>query len=391
MKTHLETKLTIEEICKGFVYSDTEGKGLYGWDGKLLIQPEYQRNYLYFEAKMEEAVIDSVLKDFPLGLIYFNKVGTDKYEILDGQQRITSLGRFMTNKFPYFDDTGKPHYFGKMPEEQQKKIKESALTIYICEGTEKEIKDWFKIINIGGIKLNQQEIDNAIYSGPFVTLAKEEYSNSQNSNIQKWSAYINAKVNRQEFLRKALEWVTKSSDDKDVEEYMSFHRFDTNIDELKAYFDAVIKWASDTFIDVFTEMKSVDWGRLYEKYHTQKYDPQEISNQVNNLYEDDAVKDKKGIFEYVLGGCENPALLEIRLFDESTKKTVFAKQQAVALKKGISNCPYCARGIGAMKTKMWKYQDMDADHVTAWSKGGATSAKNCVMLCKPHNQAKGNR
>ena len=227
MKTTLITDITIEQICKGFVYNELEGKGLFGLSGKLVIQPEYQRNYLYAKQKMEEAVIRSVLNGYPLGLLYFNKVGTDKYEVLDGQQRITSLGRFLTGKFPLIDDNGMPHYFSAMPDDQKKKINETPLTIYICEGEETEIKAWFKTINIAGIPLNHQEISNAIYSGSFVTKAKEEFSNSQNANIQKWSAYIKGDVLRQDYLRIALEWVTKSTDNDAVDAYMSKHRYDT--------------------------------------------------------------------------------------------------------------------------------------------------------------------
>ena len=174
MITTLRTDITIEEICKGFVYNELEGKGLFGLSGKLTIQPEYQRNYLYAKQKKEEAVIQSVLKGYPLGLIYFNKIGIDKYEVLDGQQRITSLGRFLTGKFPLLDTSGMPHYFGAMPDDQKNIINETKLTIYICEGTETEIKEWFKTINIAGIPLNKQEVANAVYSGPFVTKAKEE-------------------------------------------------------------------------------------------------------------------------------------------------------------------------------------------------------------------------
>ena len=166
MKPTLRTDITIGEVCKGFVYNEHEGKGLFGLSGKLVIQPEYQRNYIYEKQKREEAVIHSVLKGYPLGLIYFNKVGDDSFEVLDGQQRITSLGRFVAGKFSIFDAGGKPHYYNAMPDDQRKKFDETALTIYICEGEESEIKEWFKTINIAGIPLNKQEIANAVYSGP---------------------------------------------------------------------------------------------------------------------------------------------------------------------------------------------------------------------------------
>ena len=185
MKTTLKTDITIKDICDGFVYNELEGRGLYGLSGKLTIQPEYQRNYIYADGKRDVAVIESILSGYPLGLIYFNQTDDDKYEVLDGQQRITSFGRFVTNKFAVKDQNGMEQYFSGLDEEIQKKILEYPLTIYICEGEEKEIKSWFKTINIVGIPLNEQELLNAIYSGPFVTAAKEEFSNSQNANIQK--------------------------------------------------------------------------------------------------------------------------------------------------------------------------------------------------------------
>ncbi|MBR1559380.1 MAG: DUF262 domain-containing protein [Clostridia bacterium] len=391
MKTTLRTDITIEQICKGFVYNELEGKGLFGLSGKLVIQPEYQRNYLYAEAKMEEAVIQSVLNGYPLGLIYFNKVGTDKYEVLDGQQRITSLGRFITGKFPLIDDSGMPHYFDPMQDDLKKKIKETPLTIYICEGEESEIKAWFKTINIYGIKLNHQEIANAVYSGPFVTKAKEEFSNSRNAYIQKWSAYIKGNVSRQDFLRVALEWVAKSTDDDVVDAYMSKHRYDTDITELKTYFTSVIDWISGVFTDVETEMRGLEWGRLFETYHNTPYDPADVSAKVHALYADGAVKNRKGVFEYILGGCKDPRLLDIRVFEESTKKAVYTQQTDVAKTSGKSNCPLCAMGNDNNAKRIWKFNEMDADHVTAWSKGGATDISNCQMLCKTHNRAKGNK
>lgn len=386
-----ETALTIDDICKGFVYNEYEGKGLFGWNGKLVIQPEYQRNYLYSEAKMEAKVIESVLKGYPLGLLYFNKVDDNKYEVLDGQQRITSLGRFLTGKFDLIDDNGMPHSFLSLPGDKQTLIKETKLTIYICEGEESEIKEWFKTINIPGIPLNHQEVSNAVYSGTFVTLAKEEFSNSHNSNIQKWSAYIKGKVSRQQYLRTALEWVAKSSDDEIVDSYMCKHRRDTNIDELKSYFTSVIDWVSSVFIDVKDEMKGLEWGRLFEEYHSTAYNPQKVSELVHKLYGDSFVSERKGIFEYILGGCVDTKLLNIRVFEESVKKAVYTQQIDKAKKDETSNCPYCAIGSDNNSKRIWKYNEMDADHVTAWSKGGATDIKNCQMLCKTHNKAKGNR
>ncbi len=389
MKTTLKTNITVKEICDGFVYNELEGKGLFGLSGKLTIQPEYQRNYIYASdgGKREIAVIESILKGYPIGLIYFNQVSENNLEVLDGQQRITSVGRFVTDKFAIKDENGMEQYFGGMAKDKKAKILETKLLIYECEGTESQIKEWFRTINIAGVPLNLQELLNAVYSGPFVTLGKEEFSNSQNSNIQKWSAYVSGSANRQDFLECALDWVSKGN----IGDYMSSHRFDKNITELKKYFSSVIDWVSSVFVDVESEMRGLEWGRLYEAYHKKSYNPKKVSEEVQKLYGDPYVKNRKGIFEFILGGSTDTKLLEVRVFDEATKKAVYATQTAKAEKKGESNCPHCAIGHDANKEKIWNLSEMDADHVAAWSKGGATSIKNCEMLCKTHNRAKGNR
>jgi 5-methylcytosine-specific restriction endonuclease McrA len=387
MITTLKTDITVKDICDGFVYNELEGKGLFGLSGKLTIQPEYQRNYIYADGKKDVAVIESILKGYPLGLIYFNKVSDDVLEVLDGQQRITSFGRFVTNKFAIKDENGMEQYFSGIASDKQTKILETKLLIYECEGTESEIKEWFKTINIAGVPLNNQELLNAVYSGTFVTLGKAEFSNSQNSNIQKWSAYISGSVNRQAFFECALDWVSKGN----IGDYMSRHRYDTNITELKTYFNSVIDWVSTVFTDVESEMQGLEWGRLYETYHHKSYNPAKVSKEVQKLYADPYVKNRKGIFEYILGGSTDTKLLDVRVFDEATKKSVYSAQTAKAQASGKSNCPLCAVGHDANKNKIWKLSEMDADHVTAWSKGGATNVKNCQMLCKTHNRAKGNR
>ncbi len=388
MKTTLRTDVTVADICDGFVYNQLEGKGLFGLGGRLTIQPEYQRNYIYADGggKKEQAVIHSLLKGYPLGLIYFNTVAPDRFEVLDGQQRITSFGRYVTNKFAIMDN-GNPKYFDSLPADQQAMVLNSRLLIYECEGTESEIKQWFETINIAGVPLNAQELLNAIYSGPYVTLAKAEFSNSQNANIQKWSAYVKGSANRQEFLERALDWVSKG----DIGGYMSSHRHDNNVNELKAYFNSVIDWVSTVFVDVLPEMKGLEWGRLYEQYHGKSYDPQKMSGEVKRLAADPYVTSRKGIFEYLLGGSVDKKLLAVRVFDDRVKQVAYNQQTQAAEKKGVSNCPLCAIGDTTNKNRIYKFNEMDADHVSAWSKGGESSAENCQMLCKTHNQAKGNR
>lgn len=388
MKTTLRTDLTVADICDGFVYNQLEGKGLFGLGGRLTIQPEYQRNYIYAEGggKREQAVIQSVLKGYPLGLIYFNKVAADKLEVLDGQQRITSIGRFVTDKFAIMEN-GNPRMFSSMPKDQQTKINESPLLIYECEGKESEIKQWFETINIAGVPLNDQELLNAIYSGPFVTKAKEQFSNSQNANIQKWSAYIRGSANRQDFLAAALEWVSQG----EIGAYMSAHRHDKSINQLKTYFDAVIDWVSTVFTEVYPEMKGLEWGRLYEAYHDKPYNTAKTQAAVEKLMADDYVTNNRGIFEYVLSGSTQARLLAVRVFDEKTKRVAYHRQTKKAQANGVSNCPLCVVGNDGNKAKIWKFDEMEADHLTAWSKGGASSAANCQVLCVVHNRAKGNR
>lgn len=387
MKTTLRTDITVADICNGFVYNELEGKGLYGLSGRLVIQPEYQRNYIYADGKRDVAVVNSVLRQYPLGLFYFNCVDNERREVLDGQQRITSLGRFVTNKFAIHDAGGVPQYFDSLSKDLQERILNTPLLIYECEGEESEIKEWFRTINIAGVPLNNQELLNAVYSGPFVTRCKEEFSNSRNANVQKWSAYVQGQVNRQDFMERALEWVSRGR----IGEYMSLHRHNEDISEVKAYFNAVIDWVSGVFSDVESAMCGLEWGRLYETYHHQPYNPQEVSAEVHRLYADPYVKNRRGIFEFILGGCSDFKLLDVRVFDEATKRKVYAAQTERAQRKGISNCPHCAIEHSANRTKLWALKDMDADHVAAWSKGGSTDIKNCEMLCKTHNRAKGNR
>jgi len=352
MKTTLRTDISVRDICEGFTYNEFEGKGLFGLSGKLIIQPEYQRNYIYAKEGRESAVIESILKGYPLGLLYFNVVSSEEqFEVLDGQQRITSIGRFVNGKFAIKDENGMNQYFSGLSEDKKEKILETKLLIYECEGMESEIKEWFKTINIVGVPLNSQELLNAVYSGPFVTHAKEEFSNSQNANIQKWSAYISGSIHRQDFLEEALSWVSGGN----VGEYMSRHRGDDNITELKNYFESVIDWISSVFMDVESEMRGLEWGRLYEIYHKNSYDPTHVWSRVRALYGDSYIKNRKGVFEYILGGEEDPKLLNVRVFDEATKKSVYEVQTREAQEKGVSNCPLCAVGNSTNKEKIWKF------------------------------------
>lgn len=386
MKTEL-TRFTVREVLDGFVFNEYEGKGLFGLSGKLTIQPEYQRNYIYASEGREVGVVESLLKRYPLGLIYFNRVDRNQLEVLDGQQRITSIGRFVTDKFAITDANDMPQYFGSMSSSQKKAILDTELLVYICSGSEGDIKDWFRTINIAGVPLNDQELRNAVYSGPFVTAGKAVFSNSRNSNIQKWGAYVSGAVNRQAYWERALDWVSHGK----IDMYMSRHRADSDIDEVQTYFDTVIDWIGSVFISIESEMRGLDWGSLYRRFHEQSYSPNKVEKMVRALYADDSVENKRGIFEYVLGGSRDTKLLQVRVFDKATKAAAYERQTGEARQQGKSNCPLCAVGPKANREKIWSKTEMEADHVTAWSRGGKTAATNCQMLCKTHNAAKGNR
>ena len=293
------------------------------------------------------AVIESILKGYPLGILYFVKTGEDAFEVLDGQQRITSFGRYVIGKFAV-KVNGMENYFSGLNEDLQQKILNTKLLVYECKGTETEIKEWFKTINIAGIPLNEQELLNAIYSGKFVTEAKGEFSNSQNANVQKWKAYIKGDVKRQDFLSCALDWVSKGEKEK----YMSEHRNCDNINEIKTYFTTVIDWISGVFKSVEKEMCGLKWGELYEKFGGNPYNPDEVDKKIKELYADGSVKKRSGIFEYILGGCVDTKLLEIRIFEERDKRIVYESQTKQAHENQVSNCQ---------------------------------------MLCITHNRAKGNR
>lgn len=388
MRTELR-RYRVSELLDGFVYSELEAKGLFGLAGRLVVQPEYQRHYIYGDGFKDVAVINSVLKGYPLGLIYFN-VNGDALEVLDGQQRITSLGRFVTGKFA-ISVGGNEQTFSSLPDDAQQRIVDTELLVYECEGTETEIKEWFATVNIAGVPLNPQELLNAIYSGPFVTLAKAEFSNSGNANTQKWQAFVRGEPKRQDILARALSWIADSKE-VDVDAYLAQNRDKRNITELKKYFSSVIEWASAVFPgDIRKEMRGLNWGGLYETYKEVRYNPKKTVDAVERLFDDPAVSNRKGIYGFVLSGGSKTQLLDLRVFDESTKRTAYKKQTEAARKSGKSNCPLCAVGANSNAERLYDMNEMEADHVTPWSKGGTSTAANCEMLCISHNRAKGNK
>ena len=389
MHKELVTDWTVKDICDGFVFDKNEGKGLFGLGGKLIVQPEYQRNYIYDKGGKDVEVIKSLLKGYPLGLIYFVKNSDGMYEVLDGQQRITSFGRFVNSTYPFAvnDENDNPRYFDSLNPEEQEKILETKLVIYVCEGTSQEIQEWFEKINMVGEKLTAQELRNAVYHGSFVNLARKVFSNSSNANMNKWLTYIKGDPKRQEVLEKALEWVSGGK----IEDYMSLHRTDDNITELVNHFDSVMDWISSVFDYTGKYMRGREWGRLYDLYHKNPYNKSEVTKRVNELLADAHVQNNNNIFEYILSGEKDKRLLDIRFFEDSVKSARYEQQTQEAKEKGVSNCPDCNLENSVNAKKIWKPEEMDADHVTPWSRGGSTDISNCQMLCIHHNRLKGNK
>lgn len=388
MKTTFHNDWTVGDVCNGFIYDQNEDKGLFGLDGKLVIQPEYQRNYIYGDGKKDVAVVESLLKEYPIGLIYFvlNKDG--KYEVLDGQQRITSFARYVNQSWPFAVRVdGKPQYFDSLDADLKARIVNTPLTIYVCEGEPSEIQAWFETINIAGVPLVEQELRNAAYHGPFVSKARSVFSNTSNANMKRWQTYVKGDPKRQAILEEALRWVSGG----EIDDYMAKHRFDDDISGLVNHFDTVIDWIDSVFDYTGPEMRGQDWGRLYATFHGNAYSTTHVAARVEALLDDPYVSDKRGVIEYVLGDESDTKLLNVRVFDDAVKRSAYKRQTDAAKAAGESNCPYCAIGHDANAKRIYKLAEMDADHVTAWSKGGATDEANCQMLCKTHNKAKGNR
>jgi hypothetical protein len=361
MKIELK-ELTVREVAEKYV--DNKEEGVIGYNGKLNIRPKYQREFIYKD-KDRDAVINTILKGFPLNVIYWvdNKDGT--FEVLDGQQRIISFCKFVTDEFR-MDIDGRIKSFGNLSETVQEKILNYNLNVYICDGNDQEKLDWFRIINIAGVKLTEQELRNAVYTGTWLTDAKAFFSKTNCVAHEHASSFVNGSPIRQEYLETALDWISKGK----IEEYMSEHQHDPNAEELWKYFKNVIDWVQATFPKYYKEMKGINWGGLYDEFKDMKYDTAKLEKVVESLMLDDDVSNKKGIFTYIL--TRNEKHLNLRAFTESQKRVAFEKQQ----------------GICAKCNKKFEITDMEADHITPWSKGGKTSPENCQMLCKECNRRK---
>ncbi|PKO47963.1 MAG: HNH endonuclease [Betaproteobacteria bacterium HGW-Betaproteobacteria-22] len=353
--------IKVSELTKG--YEDKAEEGVRGYDGTLNIRPAYQREFIYKEKQRNE-VINTVRKSFPLNTMYWAVAG-EGYELMDGQQRTVSICQYVQGDFAVEID-GSPMFFNNLTSEKQQQILDYEVSVYVCEGAEGEKLDWFKIINIAGEKLTDQELRNAIYTGPWLADAKRWFSRSGCPAYQIGEKYVNGSPIRQELLEKAIEWISGGK----IEDYMSRHQHDSDAQELWQYYQEVIAWVERIFPEYRKIMKGLDWGKFYNEHKDDKLNASKLEQRIVELIEDDEVDNKKGIYEYLL--TNNEKTLSLRMFDEKTKVKIYEKQ------KGI--CPTCK--------KHYDIGSMEADHIIPWSKGGKTTSDNCQMLCKMDNRTK---
>ena len=360
-------EIPVREVVEG--YKDSAENGVTGYNWRLDIRPAFQREFIY-NGKQRDEVIHTVMRDFPLNVMYWVKSDDGNFEILDGQQRTISICQYVTGDFSVMVD-GMPRKFDNLTQTEQKQILDYPLMIYICEGTDKEKLDWFKIINIAGEQLTAQELRNAIYTGEWLTEAKKFFSKTQCPAYQIASEYLNGSAIRQNYLETAIRWLA-ARDGNEIEDYMSAHQHDTNCNELWLYFQTVINWVKVVFPKYRKEMKGLDWGVFYNKYGAGKYDAKQFEARIVELMEDEDVTKHSGIYEYLL--CGDEKYLSVRAFTPKMARAAYERQ------KGI--CPKCK--------KHFELDEMQADHITPWSKGGRTTAENCQMLCADCNRRKSN-
>lgn len=368
MKIQLKS-IKVRDLVKG--YEDNAEEGVFGYGGKLNIRPPYQREFIYKEHQ-RNAVIDTVYKGFPLNTMYWNVCPDGNFEIIDGQQRTVSICQYVNQDFS-IPINGNPLGFNNLTDSQQKKILDYELTIYFCEGTEEERLEWFKTINIAGEELTAQELRNSVYHGSFITDARRRFSKTNCLAYKIGSAYLNGSPIRQDYLETALKWITKGGGDDEIKGYMADHQNDPNALELWLYFSSVIEWVESTFKPTKDQqkiMKGLDWGALYDGYGKKKLNLNKINAEYDELMLDDDVTNKKGIYPYIL--THNPKYLSLRQFTPAQKMKAYKQQ------KGI--CKKCK--------KHFELDEMEADHITPWSKGGKTVPENCQMLCKDCNRRK---
>jgi hypothetical protein len=361
MKIELR-EITIRELSDG--YQDNAEQGVVGYGGKLDIRPPYQREFIYKD-KQRNAVIDTVRKEFPLNVMYWAVREDGGYEVIDGQQRTISICQYVNGDFS-IDGM----YFHSFQDDAQEQILNYKLMVYFCEGTDTEKLDWFKTINIAGEKLTDQELRNAVFHGSWTADAKRHFSKTNCPAYAIGSDYMTGTPIRQDYLETAIGWHAGAADDKTINEYMSRHQHDENAGELWHYFQSVIGWVKVTFPAKRKEMRSVDWGPLYNQFGKQTLNPAKLEKDVARLMQDEDVTSKAGIYPYVLDGDES--WLNIRAFSPNMKREAYERQKG--------NCVKCG--------KHFEIDEMEGDHIKPWREGGKTNAANCQMLCKDDNRRK---
>lgn len=359
-------RIKIRDLVSGFVNNEEEG--VYGYGGRLNIRPKYQREFVYNE-KQQYAVIDTVFKGFPLNVMYWVRNAGNTYELLDGQQRTLSICSYYAGEF-FVTLNGKLKSFHNLTEDERERFLGYELMVYVCtDGSEAERIAWFETINIAGVQLTRQEILNAVYSGQWVTEAKRKFSKTNCVAYKLGKDYVNANPLRQELLQTVLKWMSENQ----VDAYMAAHQHDANADREWQYFQCVIAWVKVLFPQWRREMRNVDWGTLYNRCKDTPFSATKLELRVAELMEDEDVTNKSGVYPYVLTGEERR--LSIRAFTDRMKREAYERQ------KGI--CPDCG--------KHFDLQEMEADHITPWSKGGRTVAANCQLLCRADNRRKGGK
>jgi len=357
MKIELK-EITIRELADS--YQDNSESGVVGFGGKLDIRPPYQREFIYKD-KQRDAVIDTVNKGYPLNVMYWAVRADGTFEVIDGQQRTISISQYVNGDFSFEN-----LYFDNLPSDKKQKLLDYKLMIYVCSGSESEKLEWFKTINIAGEKLTDQELRNAVYAGSWVSDAKRYFSKNNCAAHGLGSDYLNGSAIRQEFLERAIEWISEGN----IEGYMGTHQHEPNANELWLYFQSVINWIKAVFPKYRKEMKGLPWGFIYNEFKNGKFDHQKLESEIVELMQDEDVTSKRGIYEYVLTRKEKH--LNIRAFTDNQKREAYESQ------KGI--CVQCG--------EHFELNEMEADHITPWHEGGKTNEKNCQMLCREDNRRK---
>jgi hypothetical protein len=373
-----ETKIKVSELCKG--YTDDGDGGVYGYGGKLTIRPSFQREFVYKDKK-RDAVIYSIRNGFPLNVMYWSKVSDNEFEVLDGQQRTISIGQYLNGDYSIKID-GNDKFYHNLSESEKQQIADYVLTVYICEGTEEEKLEWFKIINIAGETLTDQELLNATYAGTWLSDAKNYFSKRNCVAGQMASGFIKGNPIRQDYLEKALSWIADKYHLDSGKKYMAIHQHDLDANELWLYFQEVISWAKRLFPKLDKKLtESQDWGVLYNKYKDKTYNSNELRSMIDKLLMDEDVTKQSGIIPYVLSDRRkyDEKYLSLRVFSEQMKRRVWEKQN--------HKCPICLKQD--IDTE-YEFSEMQGDHIIPWSKGGRTVEENCQMLCVKCNAQKSN-